>query len=119
LKYNFPYPEFISPLMKLWLQQYKSEGMGEITKIGLFDWSFMPNKHNPEKPRRRPNLRSWEILIDSSFQRNIYFLEVNTDTLHVFEAAGFALMGNKYAFEYKLEKDLFIKNEKSLLRMIS
>lgn len=58
--------------------------MGEITKIGLFDWSFRPNKRLPEIPRRIPNLKNWETLIDPSFQNSIYFLELNTDNLRVF-----------------------------------
>jgi len=37
---NFPYPEFITPVMKLWLKQYKAGDMHRITKIGLFDWRF-------------------------------------------------------------------------------
>ena len=44
---NFPYPEFITPVMKLWLKQYKADDMHRITKIGLFDWRFRPNKHHP------------------------------------------------------------------------
>ena len=114
---DFPYPEFISPLMKLWLQQYKSERMGEITKIGLFDWSFMPNKHNPNKPRRRPNLRDWETLIDSSFQRSIYFFEVNTETLHVYESSGISLGGQSIAKEFILTNNQF-EEKRILLKMI-
>jgi hypothetical protein len=114
---NFPYPEFLSPLMKLWLQQYKSEKMGEITKIGLFDWSFRPNKRLPEKPGRRPNLRNWETLIDSSFNISIYFFEVNTDTLHVFESSGISLGGQSIAKEFVLTDNQF-EEKRILLRMI-
>ena len=117
MKDNFPYPEFISPLMKLWLQQYKSERMGEITKIGLFDWRFMPNKHNPEKPRRIPRIRDWKTLIDSSFQISIYFLEVSTDTLHVYESSGISLGGQNIAKEYVLTDNQF-EEKRILLKMI-
>ena len=114
---NFPYPEFISPIMKLWLQQYKADDMHRITKIGLFDWRFSPNKHKPEKPRRRPNLKVWETLIDSSFNISIYFFEVNTDTLHVYESSGIALGGLNIAHEYTLHEDEFAQT-KVLMKMI-
>ncbi len=114
---NFPYPEFISPLMRLWLQQYKSESMGKITKIGLFDWRFSPNKHKPEKPRRRPHLKNWETLIDSSFSICIYFIEVDKDTLHVFESSGFSLAGQSIAKEFILTDNQF-EEKRILLKMI-
>ena len=60
--------------MKLWLKQKKAYYMKRITKTGLFDWRFMPYKHNPEKPIRRPHLKNSETLIDSSFSISIYFL---------------------------------------------
>jgi hypothetical protein len=114
---NFPYPEFISPLMKLWLQQYKSEEMGEITEIGLFDWDFIPNRRLPEKPRRIPRIRDWKTLIDSSFQISIYFFEVNTYTLHVFESSGISLGGQSIAKEFILTDNQF-EEKRILLKMI-
>jgi|TARA_B110000908_G_scaffold144679_1_gene174468 hypothetical protein len=114
---DFPYPEFISPLMKLWLKQYKADDMEKITKIGLFDWKFMPNKHKPEKPRRKPNLKNWETLIDSSFSISIYFFEVDKDTLHVFESSGIALGGLNIAHEYILQNNEFVQT-KILMKMI-
>ena len=114
---DFPYPEFISPLMKLWLKQYKADDMEKITKIGLFDWKFMPNKHKPEKPRRKPNLKNWETLIDSSFSISIYFFEVDKDTLHVFESSGIALGGLNIAHEYILQNNEFVQ-KKVLMKMI-
>ena len=115
---NFPYPEFITPLMKLWLQQYKADDMHRITKIGLFDWRFRPNKHHPEKPRRRPNLKNWETLIDSSFSISIYFFEVDKDTLHVFESSGFSLAGQSIAKEFILTDNQF-EEKRILLKYIS
>ena len=114
---NFPYPEFLSPLMKLWLQQYKSERMGEITKIGLFDWRFMPNKHNPEKPRRLFRCGEYKTLIEAGFNINIYFLEVSTDTLHVYESSGISLGGQNIAKEYVLTDNQF-EEKRILLKMI-
>ena len=114
---DLPYPEFISPLMKLWLKQYKADDMEKITKIGLFDWKFMPNKHKPEKPRRKPNLKNWETLIDSSFSISIYFFEVDKDTLHVFESSGIALGGLNIAHEYILQNNEFVQT-KILMKMI-
>ena len=114
---NFPYPEFITPLMKLWLQQYKADDMHRITKIGLFDWRFMPNKHNPIKPRRIPHLKNWETLIDSSFSISIYFFEVDKNTLHVFESSGISLGGLNIAHEYILQNNEFVQT-KVLMKMI-
>ena len=114
---NFPYPEFITPLMKLWLQQYKADDMHRITKIGLFDWIYMPNKRNPKKPRRIPHLKNWETLIDSSFSISIYFFEVDKNTLHVFESSGFSLAGQSIAKEFILKDNQF-EEKRILLKMI-
>jgi len=114
---NFPYPEFITPLMKLWLQQYKADDMHRITKIGLFDWRYMPNKRNPKKPRRIPHLKNWETLIDSSFSISIYFFEVDKNTLHVFESSGFSLAGQSIAKEFILKDNQF-EEKRILLKMI-
>ena len=114
---NFPYPEFITPLMKLWLQQYKADDMHRITKIGLFDWRYMPNKRNPKKPRRLPHLKNWETLIDSSFSISIYFFEVDKNTLHVFESSGFSLAGQSIAKEFILKDNQF-EEKRILLKMI-
>jgi hypothetical protein len=114
---NFPYPEFITPLMKLWLQQYKADDMHRITKIGLFDWRYMPNKRNPKKPRRIPHLKNWETLIDSSFSISIYFFEVDKNTLHVFESSSISLGGLNIAHEYILQNNEFVQT-KVLMKMI-
>lgn len=104
---NFAYPKFITPLMKLWLKQYKAVDMHRITKIGLFIWRFSPNKRNPEKPRRIPHFKNWETLLDSSFSISIYFFEVDKDTLHVFESSGFSLAGQSIAKEFILSDNHF------------
>lgn len=103
--------------MKLWLQQYKADDMHRITKIGLFDWRYMPNKRNPKKPRRIPHLKNWETLIDSSFSISIYFFEVDKNTLHVFESSGFSLAGQSIAKEFILKDNQF-EEKRILLKMI-
>ena len=34
---KYPYPDFITPFMKMWLAQYESDKMDDITVLGLFD----------------------------------------------------------------------------------
>lgn len=111
-------PDFITPLMQQWLIQYKSAEIKELTQIGLFHWNFFPNKRKPEKPRRIPRLDKWITLIDSSFKRSVYFLEVDANTLHVFESSGISLGGFKIAKEYILEDEKFVET-RILMKMIS
>ena len=115
---NFPYPEFITPVMKLWLKHYKADNMQKITKIGLFDWKFKPNRRNPEKPRRIPRLGETCKLIESGFKRSIYFFEIDATTLHVYESSGFSLAGSNVAKEYIFEGEKFIEKN-TLLNYIS
>ena len=111
-------PNFITPLMKQWLIQYKSQELKEITTFGLFHWEFFPNKRMPEKPRRIPRLDDWVTLIYSSFKRSFYFLEVDNKTLHVFESSGISLGGVKIAKEYILDAEKFVET-RILMKMIS
>tara|TARA_B100000768_G_C11223519_1_gene351698 strand:+ start:840 stop:1196 length:357 start_codon:yes stop_codon:yes gene_type:complete len=115
---NFPYPEFISPVMKLWLKHYKADDMQKITEIGLFDWKFKPNRRNPEKPRRIPRLGETCKLIESGFKRSIYFFEIDATTLHVFESTGFSLAGQSIAKEFILSDNQF-REKRILFKMIS
>ena len=111
-------PDFITPLMQQWLIQYKYTEIKELTHLGLFHWEFFPNKRMPEKPRRIPRLDDWVTLIDSSFKRSFYFLEVDNKTLHVFESSGISLGGFKIAKEYILEDEKFVETH-ILMKMIS
>ncbi len=111
-------PNFITPLMKQWLIQFKYQELKEITTLGLFHWDFFPNKRKPEKPRRIPRLDDWVTLIDSSFKRSVYFLEVDAKTLHVFESSGISLAGFKITKEYILEAEKFVET-RILMKMIS
>jgi hypothetical protein len=111
-------PNFITPLMKQWLIQYKSQELKEITTLGLFHWDFFPNKRKPEKPRRISRLEEWITLIDDNCKRSVYFLEVDAKTLHVFESSGISLGGFKIAKEYILEDEKFVETH-ILMKMIS
>ena len=117
---NFDLPDFITPIMKQWLVQFKLNQINDLTKLGLFTWRFRPNRRMPEKPRRLPKLNFDKTitLLDSSFSRSVYFLQIDDNTLHVFESSGFSLAGMSEAKEYFLESDKFIEG-KVLHSMIS
>ena len=112
------FPEFITPLMKKWLRQYKMEVIKDITTLGLFDWDFRPNRRKPEKPRSIPRLGESCNLIESEFKNSIYFLEIDVKTLHVFESSGYSLAGLRTAKEYSVEDDKFTEKG-TLLRYTS
>ncbi|MDG1245944.1 MAG: hypothetical protein P8N74_05565 [Polaribacter sp.] len=110
-------PVFITPLMKKWLLQYKFDKLKDITTLGLFSWKFMPNRRNPEKPRRIPRLGEACEIIESGFKRSIYFFEIDATTLHVFESSGFSLAGQSIAKEFILTDNQF-EEKQILLKMI-
>lgn len=120
LDLNVDLPDFISPVMKQWLVQFKLNQINDLTQLGLFTWRFRPNKRLPEKPRRIPtlDLDKTITLKDSSFSRSVYFLQIDANTLHVFESSGFSLAGMKETKEYFLESDKFTEG-KVLHSMIS
>ena len=111
-------PEFVTDLMKLWLLQYKVSQQDTITQLGIFYWYLSHNRRNPNKPRRIPRIDFFEVLKEEVFKRNIYFLEIDAKTLHVFESSGFSLAGQNSVIEYVLEEETFIK-KKVILNMIS
>ena len=111
-------PVFITPLMKKWLLQYKFDTIKEITTLGLFHWDFRPNRRNSEKPRRIPRLGETCKLVESNVKSSIYFLKIDTTTLHVFEISGPSLAGLKIAKEYIFEHEKFIEKT-TLLNYIS
>ena len=110
-------PEFITPLMKKWLIQYKLDFLTSLTSIGLFHWDYSPNKRKPEKPRRIPRLDARFEFKDSSFKNSIYFFEIDSKTLHVFESSGIDLGGLNIAHEYLLQESEFVQT-KVLMKMI-
>jgi hypothetical protein len=117
---KFLYPDFIAPLMKIWLQQYKFDQMDEITVLGLFDWKFIHNKRHPKKPSRRVSFLNLPqvYLKKSSFNRRCYFLQIDESTLHVYEESGFSKAGLFSAHEYRLKGGTFTQGV-SLYSLIS
>ena len=104
-------PDFITALMQTWLLQYKQDQQNPLTTIGLFRWEFRPNKRKPEKPRRIPRIDMSMEIKNSSFKHAVYFLEIDAETLHVFESSGIALGGLNIAHEYALKEEVFIKGK--------
>ncbi|WP_338410072.1 hypothetical protein [uncultured Flavobacterium sp.] len=111
-------PEFITDLMKLWLLQYKETQQDNITQLGIFHWEFLPNRRNPDKPRRIPRIDFFEVLKEETFKRNIYFLEIDDKTLHVFESSGLDLAGLNVAHKYDWDGKQFYNAPKKIWSMI-
>jgi len=105
------FPDFITPLMKKWLIQFKTTILKEITVVGLFHWGYRPNKRKPEKPTRIPRLDENQTLFESGFSRKIYFLEIDHQTLHVYQNSGFSLAGSITVKEFVLENNIFKETE--------
>jgi len=110
-------PDFITTLMRTWLIQYKQDQQNPLTTIGLFRWEFRPNKRKPEKPRRIPKIDKDIDLQDLSFKHKVYFLEIDSKTLYVYESSGIALGGLNIASEYILLDNEFVQT-KILMKMI-
>jgi hypothetical protein len=115
---KYPYPDFISPFMKMWLAQYAFNKMGDITVLGFFDWRFSPNRRNPQKPSRRVSYKANVQLKVSPVKMECYFLQIDASTLHVHEVTGFSLAGSSVAYEYTFKEGLFVKGD-ALFSMIS
>ena len=110
-------PVFITPLMKKWLLQYKFDTIKEITTLGLFHWDFRPNRRKPEKPRRIPKIGECLELEDLSFKHSVYFFQVDSKILHIYESSGISLGGLNIAHEYILQNNEFVQT-KVLMKMI-
>ena len=104
-------PNFLTELMQIWLEQYTRNQENSLTTMGLFHWEFRPNKHKPEKLRRNPRIDMSMEIKNSSFKHAVYFLEIDAETLHVFESSGIALGGLNIAHEYALKEEVFIKGK--------
>jgi len=100
-------PDFVTPLMRKWLLQYKIDVIKDITTIGLFYWNYRPNRRKPEKPGRILRLGKSIKIKESDLKRGIYFLEVDSKTLHVFESSGLSLAGIRIAKEFIFEDEKF------------
>ena len=111
-------PNFLTELMRQWLQEHKKEQFHEVTKLGLFHWEYRPNRRNPNKPRRIPTIDQSVELKDAKFKRAYYFFQVDDTTLHVYQNSGFPLAGFGVATEYVFKDDVFVAT-KTLMKMIS
>ncbi len=111
-------PEFLTELMRRWLDQYQKEQLVEITKLGLFHWEYRPNIRNPDKPRRRPKIDQIALMNTASFTKAYYFFQVDDITLHVYDTSGFPKAGCSAVIEYVLEDHGFVQKG-TLIKMIS
>jgi hypothetical protein len=111
-------PDFITELMQAWILQYNLNRENTLTSFGLFHWNCKPNRRNPQKPRRIPIIDVRRKVQDLRFKNAIYFLEIDSKTLHVVEYSGIALGGLNIAHEYKWDGAQFCKNPKKLFLMI-
>jgi hypothetical protein len=109
--------DFITPLINSWLIQYKKNDFSKLTKLGLFNWEYKLNRRNPDKPRRVPKIERFIDLNDLPFKQEIYFLEINTNTIHVYQCSGFSLAGQNIAQEFLYHESKFVAG-KVLLKMI-
>jgi len=115
---NFLYPDFITPFMKIWLAQFKSDRMDDITVLGLFDWRYSPNKRNPQKPSRRVSIKANVQIKVSQVKMECYFLQIDKSSLYVYKVSGFSMAGSSVAHEYIFKDGCFIKKD-ALFSMIS
>lgn len=111
-------PQFLSESMKCWLQQYYTENYESITEIGLFEWSFILNRRNPSKPRRVPVIGESIKLKTSIYYKNLYLLEIDAYTIHVFICSGYCLSGHSVVYEYIWDGEEYVKQSKKLLSII-
>ena len=111
-------PVFLTDLMKNWLLFHNVFEKSKIGKIGLFDWKLRTTKKKDQKIRKKPVIKEFEEYGKSS-DLNIYFFELNSTTLHVFESHGFSLSGTKNIYKYVLKNGKFYRNEKPLISFLS
>jgi hypothetical protein len=108
-------PEYITPLMRKWLIQYKTDMIREVTTLGTFELGS-----DEFKKRNTTVIVESHKLNESTFKRDVYFKEVNLVTLKVYESSGMPLAGLKTVYEYTLQNDgVFLKNGISILNRIS
>ena len=104
--------------MNNWLLFHNVFEKSKIGKIGLFDWKLRTTKKKDQKIRKKPVIKEFEEYGKSS-DLNIYFFELNSTTLHVFESHGFSLSGTKNIYKYVLKNGKFYRNEKPLISFLS
>ena len=104
--------------MNNWLLFHNVFQNYKIGKIGLFEWELRTNQKSKLNIRKKPVIKEFEQFGKSS-DLNIYFFELNSTTLHVFESHGFSLAGTKNIYEYVLENGKFYRNDKPLISFLS
>jgi hypothetical protein len=105
-------PHFLTKAMTSWLFQYYAESFDTITEIGRFEWEYIVDKRNPQKPRKKPIIKEYHTQKTDSFSRSIYFLEENQHTLFVYLNSGIALSGQSVVNQYIWDGTTFIKQPK-------
>jgi len=111
-------PVFLTDLMNNWLLFHNVLQNSIIGKIGLFEWELRTTKKKDQKIRKKPVIKEFEQFGKSS-DLNIYFFELNSTTLHVFESHGFSLSGTKIIYQYVLKNGKFYRNDKPLVSFLS
>tara|TARA_B110000977_G_C10620432_1_gene315977 strand:+ start:112 stop:345 length:234 start_codon:yes stop_codon:yes gene_type:complete len=61
----------------------------KIGEIGLFEWELRTTQKSELKIRKKPVIKEFEQY-GKSLDLNIYFFELNSTTLHVFESHRFS-----------------------------
>jgi hypothetical protein len=111
-------PHFLTKTMTSWLFQYYGESFDTITEIGRFEWEYIVDKRNPQKPRKKPIIKEYHTQKTESFSRSIYFLEENEYTLFVYLTTGFQLSGQSVIYQYNWNGTAFVKQPKKILSII-
>jgi hypothetical protein len=111
-------PQFLTASMKCWLNQYSNENFESITEIGLFNWILKPNKRNPKKPKKFPIIGDSIKLKSSIYYKSLYFLELDSKTIHVYISSGFGLSGHIVVNQYDWNGKEYIKQSKILYTII-
>ena len=111
-------PVFLTDLMNNWLLFHDVLQNSKIGKIGLFEWELKPTQKSELKIRKKPVIKKFEQYGKSS-DLNIYFFELNSTTLHVFQSHGFSLSGTKNIYQYILKNGKLYRNDKPLISFLS
>ena len=104
--------------MNNWLLFHNVLQNSKIGKIGLFEWELRPTQKSELKIRKKPVIKEFEQFAKSS-DLNIYFFELNSTTLQVFQSHGFSLSGTKNIYQYIFKNGKFYINDKNLLSFLS
>jgi hypothetical protein len=101
-------PEFISELMYSWLKSHKKELTDEITVIGLFKWKKTILNKNLLKPRLSPKVEIAISLRSLNYRREVYFNQISSNELEVYQSNGFFKAGSTSAKKHTLFNNEFV-----------